>query len=147
MRKVVAVSACLLGVNCRYNGKNKLMKNLEDFLEKYIPIPICPEQLGGLPTPRPPASFYGGDGRSVLSGEAKIIDEEGEDITDKIINGCNISLYLIRLLGISTVVLKDRSPACGVERIWMGKDCVEGVGVLKALLESENIKVIKGDNL
>lgn len=147
MKKLALVSLCLLGVDCRYNGKNKKMKHLDKLLEKYVPIPFCPEQVGGLPTPRPASFFIDGDGEAVLKGEARIVNEKGEDVTSYFLKGCQEAVKLIRLLNIDTVILKDRSPACGVEYIWIGDSCVEGKGVLKAILERLNFKVeiINGD--
>ncbi|NPA15956.1 MAG: DUF523 domain-containing protein [Deferribacteres bacterium] len=146
MKRTALVSACLLGINCRYNGRNKRMKDLAGFLEEFLPVPVCPEQMGGLPTPRPPANFYGGDGRDVLCGRARIINEDGEDVTDRVLRGCRECLKLVELLGIEVAVLKDRSPACGVENIWIGEDCVKGSGVLKPMLQEKGVKILRGDD-
>ncbi len=145
MKRLALVSACLLGVNCRYNGANKLMRDLDSFLKEFIPIPVCPEQMGGLPTPRSPATFHGGDGRSVLNGQARIVNEKGEDVTESIVKGCAECVKLMELLKVDVAVLKDRSPACGVENIWIESDCVKGWGVLKAMLQRLGVEILKGD--
>ena len=80
-RTPIMISACLLGVNCRYDGDNSACYDLLNFLDHVIFIPFCPEQLGGLPTPRPPANIKGGNGYDVLSGKATLINAAGEDVT------------------------------------------------------------------
>ena len=147
MKEVVGVSLCLLGLPCRYNGGAKRMRGLERFLDRFSPLPFCPEQMGGLPTPRPPTQFYGGDGRAVLMGQARLINEEGQDVTDVMLKGSRMALSLIKLLGIRRLFLKEKSPCCGVNRVWVEGRLVEGCGLIKALVEREglNIEVIVGD--
>ncbi len=148
MREIVGVSMCLLGVPCRYNGAHKRMKGLERFLERFSPVPFCPEQLAGLPTPRPSMQFYGGDARKVLLGEARVLNEEGEDVTDALLKGCERTLDLVRLLGIKRLFLKEKSPCCGVNLVWVEDRLVEGCGLLKALIEfqKEEIEILVGDS-
>jgi len=124
-QSVFLVSACLMGLCTRYDGATRPDNECRDFLRKSICIPVCPEQLGGLPTPRPPAEIIDGDGRDVLRGKARIITINGEDVTASFIQGAQQVLQLARLQDISGVCLKARSPSCGVS---------ETMGVTTALL-------------
>ncbi len=136
------ISACLLGVKCRYDGNTRGPIPLPESL---CPIPVCPEQLGGLPTPRPKAYFEGGDGREVLKGRARVINLKGEDVTKAFIKGAKEVLGLCKLLGLKKAILKDKSPSCGVKRVWIGKELSFGMGVLSALLTEEGIEVISSE--
>jgi len=138
----VLISACLLGVKCRYDGNTRGPIPLPESL---CPIPVCPEQLGGLPTPRPKAYFEGGDGREVLKGRARVINLKGEDVTKAFIKGAKEVLGLCKLLGLKKAILKDKSPSCGVKRVWIGKELSFGMGVLSALLTEEGIEVISSE--
>lgn len=137
---MVAVSACLLGVNCRYNGGNSLKEMLLEEGRGYIPL--CPEQLGGLPTPRNPAEIDRGDGMDVLTGDGKVVDIGGSDVTISFIRGANEVLNIIEKLSINKALLKEESPSCGVKRIQRNGKPVQGMGVTTALLVKEGIEVI-----
>lgn len=137
---MIGVSACLLGVNCRYNGGNSLREELFCKEEPYLPF--CPEQLGGLSTPREPAEIKGGDGRDVLVGKAKVVTvERGIDVTFHFIRGAREALYLMERLSIMEAILKEGSPSCGVNRIVRGGEDVEGKGVTAALFIENGIRV------
>lgn len=139
---MVIVSACLLGVACRYDGKSKPEPDLIARLASEGIVPVCPEQWGGLGTPRPPAEIVGGDGEAALDGLAKVINREGTDVTANYLRGAEQVLGLARRLGIRTAYLKSKSPACGFGRIRRGGDLVEGSGVCAALLSRHGIRVI-----
>jgi len=139
----VLISACLLGINCRYDGDTRGPIPLPESL---CPIPVCPEQLGGLPTPRPKAYFEGGDGREVLKGRARVVNLKGEDVTQAFIKGAKEVLGLCKLLGLKKAILKDKSPSCGVKRVWIDKELSFGMGVLSALLSEEGIEVISSED-
>ena len=143
MSERVLISACLLGINCRYDGDTRGPIPLPESL---CPIPVCPEQLGGLPTPRPKAYFEGGDGREVLKGRARVINLKGEDVTQAFIKGAKEVLGLCKLLGLKKAILKEKSPSCGVKRVWIGKKLSFGMGVLSALLTEEGIEVISSED-
>lgn len=138
---VVIVSACLLGINTRYDGGNaadhELLKSLKD---KNI-IPVCPEQLGGLSTPRPRSEITNNNGKDVLEGRAKVIDERGKDVTANFVKGAEEVLKIARLTGAKEVVLKENSPSCGVNSICRGKARIKGAGVTTALLEKAGMKI------
>ena len=137
------ISACLLGIHCRYDGKHSLCPDLADFVTSVSFIPFCPEQLGGLPTPRPPASITGGDGRDILSGGANVVNGSGEDVTDSFKKGAKEALRLAALAGATFAIMKDKSPSCGLRTPYCEKSSGLGIGVLAALFEMNNIKVYK----
>ncbi len=129
---ICLVSACLVGLCTRYDGKIKAHPDCPAQLEPFSWIPVCPEQLGGLPTPRESADIIGGDGRDVLTGKAKIVTRSGIDVTAGFIRGAEQVLRISRLQNISKAFLKARSPSCAV----LGK-----IGVTAALLESSGIEL------
>ena len=108
------VSACLVGLCTRYDGETKPSAECTEFLQKKVFIPVCPEQLGGLSTPRPAAEIVGGDGRDVLKGEAQVITKTGDDVTTPFIKGAQQVLQLANAQDIDGICLKSRSPSCGV---------------------------------
>ncbi len=149
---MIAVSACLLGYMCRYDGKNKKNRCLLEVLESDEIMPICPEQLGGLPTPRYPSNLLGGDGFDVLDGKAKVVSIYGIDNTKAFLKGAHAALYKIRKNNITLCYLKGKSPSCGAgtcARLCAGTDkraetnFIAGriTGVTAALLMREKIKV------
>ncbi len=111
----IMVSACLCGVSCRYDGDSSCRERFRILLEKDDCIPFCPEVLGGLTTPRPPAVISSGDGFSVLDGEAGVIyrDIDG-DVSAEFIKGAEAALRLARIIQPPKIYLKERSPSCGV---------------------------------
>lgn len=139
----ILVSACLLGVNCRYDGGNGRQEGLIGLLEKYNFIPVCPEQLGGLETPREPAEQLV---KSVTDGhnEIRVVDRSGKDVTDSFFKGAEETLKLARLYGCKRAILKERSPSCGHGCIYDGTFSgtkVPGDGVTARLLEENGIHV------
>lgn len=139
----VLVSACLFGVRCRYEGDARPDRELIARLERdgcHV-VPICPEQLGGLPTPRPPAEITRGDGRTVLAGEARVIASDGADVTGQYVRGAAEAVRIAQLLGCRRAYLKEGSPACGVEKIKRGDRTCRGPGVAAAALERSGVQV------
>ncbi len=141
------VSACLIGINCRFDGKNSLSERLKEFLDGKEYIPICPEQLGGLPTPRPSCRFYGGDGDAVLRGESRLVNSDGVDVTQNFIRGAEESLKIARATKSTHAVLKERSPSCGVNEIYIEDSNARGMGVTAALLKKEGIEIISDEEI
>ena len=132
----VLVSACLLGVNCRYNGIPKENEAVKELLERedIFLIPVCPEQLGGLPTPRTP---------SERRGEA-VVSSEGEDRTAAFAKGAEETLRIAKLYGCEAALLKERSPSCGNKEVYDGSftgTAVTGEGVTAELLRKNGVKV------
>lgn len=139
------VSACLLGVLCRYDGTSKASPGLIRMARRVCMVPVCPEQLGGLPTPRPPAVIRGGDGRDVLAGGAVVRNESGRDVTDAFARGGCEALRMARIFGIRLAVMKDRSPSCGLHTPYCDRPG-GGPGVAAALLDSEGLRVVELDS-
>ena len=145
----ILVSACLLGVDCRYDGGSKIDSHLKDFLSNHEAIPVCPEQLGGLTTPRAAAEIQGGTGKSVLEGKTQVINKVGEDVTAQFIKGAEETLKLAKLFGCSAAILKARSPSCGCGKIYNGTFTgmlLEGNGVCTQLLLDNGILVYTEEN-
>ena len=139
MEKIL-VSACLLGVNCKYNGKNnKNDKVLEYIKDKYV-IPICPEDFGGLPTPRIPSEIKNN----------RVINKEENDVTNNFVTGANKVLEIAKTLGIKKALLKQKSPSCGSGKIYDGTftgNIINGDGITTKLLKENNIEVITEEDL
>lgn len=128
------VSACLLGVCCRYDGASKAHPLARALALRHDLVPVCPEQLGGLATPRPPAERCGGMVRT----------REGTDVTAQYRRGAEETLRLARLLGCEAAVLKERSPSCGRGEIYDGSFTgtrIPGDGVTAELLTAHGITV------
>jgi uncharacterized protein YbbK (DUF523 family) len=141
---VRVVSACLCGINCKYNGANNVQELFLNELRQGLILPICPEQLGGLTTPRSAGEIVGGSGDDVLAGRARVINIAGEDMSAAFIKGAQECLVLMQLAGIDEAVLQRRSPSCGVGRIYDGSfsgHLIAGDGVTTALLKKHGIKV------
>ncbi len=142
---IYLVSACLVGINCRYDGANSYSATVTAFLEGRHFIPICPELLGGLGVPRPPCRFAGGDGKALLAGTARILDSDGNDLTQSYLIGANKALSIARQKGITSALLNERSPSCGVHEVHIGDAAAPGMGVMTALLVGEGIRVISDE--
>lgn len=130
------VSACLVGLCTRYDGACKACPSLLSQISNRFWIPLCPEQLGGLATPRPPADLFGGDGHDVLAGRAKVLTRDGTDVTSPFILGARQCLAVAQAQHIRTAYLKARSPSCGLQ---------PQRGVTAALLMENGIMVIEVD--
>ncbi len=140
----VVISACLLGVRCRYDGGDSRNEIAIAQQKKYKLIPICPEESGGLPTPRPPAEIVGGDGNDVLDGKAKVLTADGTDVTAAYLKGARHALQMAQSSGATHVILKARSPSCGCGDIYDGTfsgTLTSGDGVTTALLKRHGITV------
>ncbi len=140
---MIAVSECLNGTPCRYDGMAKPNIAAQE-LVKAGAVCICPEVLGGLDTPRPPAEIQGGDGFDVLCGRARVVNNAGEDVTAQYIRGAEAALAICRKFGVAEAVLKARSPSCGSGFIYDGSftgTLRQGVGVTAALLLRNGIAV------
>lgn len=128
------ISACLLGASCRYDGAAKPQEWVSKLAQKHSLVPVCPEQLGGLPTPRDPSERQGG----------RVMSKAGADVTEQYRRGAEEALRLYRLLGCSAAVLKERSPSCGKGQIYDGSftgTLVSGDGVTAELFAAQGIPV------
>lgn len=138
------VSACLMGCECRYDQKDNLVSEIKQLVKDGKAIPVCPEQLGGLPTPRNPAEIVGGDGFDVLDGKAAVIDNQGNDVTEQFLQGARQALHMAQALCATEAILKERSPSCGSGMIYNGTFSgtkQKGVGVTAALLIRHGLSV------
>ncbi|MCE5275937.1 MAG: DUF523 domain-containing protein [Syntrophaceae bacterium] len=142
----VLVSACLLGIRCRYDGRSRTRRWILK-LPHIIPVPVCPEQLGGLPTPRPAAHLVGGDGRAVARGRATVSTASGEDVTRCFLSGAGYACKIARILGVRYAILKEGSPSCGTHRVWVRNESQEGLGVTAAMLLRLGICLMNEDGL
>ncbi len=128
------ISACLLGISCRYDGKSKPHPDVLLLKEKYNLIPICPEIFGGLETPRIPSEQIG----------EKVVMESGRDVTENYIRGRDESYKLAELFGAKKALLKERSPSCGKGKIYDGTftgTLVDGNGVTADFFMKKGIEV------
>ena len=141
----VLISACLVGLRCRYDGGHSLCRDLLDFFSVIHFIPFCPEQLGGLPTPRPPADIHDGDGYDVLSGTARLLNAAGADVTDAFKRGAEESYALARLSRSPFAIMKSRSPSCGLTTPYYGTPAGMGAGVTAAFFKSNGIGIFELD--
>jgi len=139
-KETVIVSACLLGVRSRYDGADAFDEAAARAAGQN-PVPVCPEQLGGLPTPRPKCEIHSGDGLSVLDGTGSVKDEKGVDVTKAFLKGAGEALRIARLTGAKKAVFKEGSPSCGVVRISREGLRVKGSGVTAALFKREGIRI------
>ena len=137
----VLVSACLLGRQCRYDGR----ENRDHVLERELArrgetaVPFCPEEHGGLGTPRPPAWIESSGASAVLDGAERVVTEEGADVTAAFLRGARGALETCERLGIRRAYLKERSPSCGVCQTHAAEKLVDGPGVTAALLQRAGI--------
>lgn len=142
-RESVLVSACLLGRECRYDGRANRDGALERELEArgLEPVPFCPEEAGGLGTPRPPAWIERGGAAAVLEGDARVLTESGADVTAAFLAGAHGALETCRDRGIRRAFLKERSPSCGCAQTHVAGALVDGPGVTAELLARHGIEV------
>jgi uncharacterized protein YbbK (DUF523 family) len=145
VNEVILVSACLLGIKCRYDGKVQKYPEVENLISIYSLIPVCPEQLGGLPTPRPPAMFIFGDGNETLRGEGNLVDKFGKNVSEYFRQGAYETLKICKLFGIKRAILKEKSPSCGQNYIYVKEKLTKGQGVTSLLLIQNGISVITED--
>lgn len=138
------VSACLVGVNCRYNGKSTLSEHLVKLFEAGKVIPVCPEVLGQLPIPRQPAEII-----REQDGSIRVISKSGKDVTKEFLDGAIKTLEICRNAGIEVAILQSRSPSCGYGKTYDGSfsgNLIEGNGLAADLLAQNGIKIYNEDN-
>ena len=134
-KEKILVSACLLGVNCKYNGGNNASDEVDEFLKDYEIIPICPEIMGGLTTPRVAAEQKGD----------KVITKEGKDVTKQYKKGAEECLFLAKKYDVKKALLKLKSPSCGVGQIYDGSfshTLINKNGITAQLLLENGVELI-----
>ncbi len=136
----ILVSACLLGVRCRYDGESKACPAALDLAKEHELIPICPEQLGGLPTPRTPAEIQG----------ERVVTRDGRDVTKEYQKGAEEAARLYQLLRCDCAILKARSPSCGCGQVYDGAfsgTLTPGDGIAAQALKRINARVITEERI
>ena len=151
-RKKILVSACLLGESVRYN--REILPDcpliLKEWAQEGRVIALCPEVLGGLPVPRAPAEIQDGDGKDVLAGNTRVMNINGQDVTQAFLSGAREALRLAEENGVAYAILKARSPSCGNKMVYDGSftsSVIEGQGVTAALLEQSGIQIFDEDEI
>lgn len=136
----ILVSACLLGINCRYSGMGACHEDIIELKHKHNLIPVCPEQLGGLPTPRNPVEIV----------NDRAMDEAAKDFTKEFTSGAMQTLQIANILDCKTAILKSNSPSCGNKNIYDGTFCgklIKGQGFTARLLMENGIEVLSEKEL
>lgn len=136
----ILVSACLLGENCKYNGGNNYSEKVAKFTKGHQVISVCPECLGGLPTPRVPAEIVNG----------VVTNREGQNVDAEFRKGAEIALNIAKEETIDVAVLQSRSPSCGVKQIYDGtfsKRVIDGQGVFAEMLQKHGFQLIDVEDL
>jgi uncharacterized protein YbbK (DUF523 family) len=145
------VSACLLGIRCAWSGDDKYRNERAIELSKVETLlPVCPEQLGGLPTPRAPQEIQGGVGEDVLNGKCKVMNKDGKDVTKEFIRGAEETLKIAKQFKVKEFIAKSGSPSCGCGQIYDGSfsgRLIDGDGVTTALLRRNRVKIIPEEDL
>lgn len=134
----IAVSACLLGHNCKYSGGNNRSQKVMDYIEGHEVIPVCPEVTGGLPVPRVPVELKNG----------RAINRNGEDVTDFFLKG--VEKEMVKMQDIDLAILQSRSPSCGCKQIYDGtfsKTLIDGKGMFAQALAEAGIPLMDGDDV
>lgn len=141
---MIIISSCLAGINCKYSGKNNLNPFFEKLLNSGKAVPICPEQLGGLATPREPAEIV-----RDKQGNIRVMTKNGKDVTKEYILGAERALAVAKALNINVAVLQSRSPSCGCGTVYDGtfsKHLIDGNGITAELFMKNGIKVFSDEN-
>lgn len=146
---MILISACLAGLNVRYNGTNSLDEKIQKLVLENKAVTVCPELMGGFSTPREPAEIVGGNGQDVLDGNATVVESSGRDVTELYLKGAYATLQKALEVGATHVILKEYSPSCGSEKIYNGAfngTKLAGEGITTALLRRNNIVVLSEEN-
>ena len=141
-KEKLLISACLLGINVKYNGKNNKI-DISKLNDRYELIPFCPEVEGGLPTPRPPSEI-------ISCNPLKIINTSREDVTHYFVKGAKKALAICTKLNIKKALLKENSPSCGKSFIYDGnfnKALRGGQGVTASMLSKNSIEIFNENDL
>lgn len=138
--KMILVSACLIGMSCRYDGSDNKNEKVLKYLEGKTWMPVCPEQMGGLKTPRDPAEII----------KDRVVTKSGQDVTAEFVRGADEVARLARMVGANKAILKSRSPSCGSGHIYDGsfsKRLIAGDGLTTRALMKMNLLVQSEEDL
>ncbi|MEC4675770.1 MAG: DUF523 domain-containing protein [Nitrospirota bacterium] len=144
---MIIVSACLAGLNTRYDGADCLDSRVAALVSSGEAIAVCPEQLGGLATPRSPVELRRNYNQGTKTGDIYVIGSDGKDYTSALIKGALETLKLAAKLNIRKAIFKDGSPSCGVNYIWCSGHKISGRGITTELLQKNNIEIITIDSI
>ena len=145
---MILISGCLCGVKCRYDGKSQPSREACAMVERGEALPFCPEVLGGMVRPHAPAEIVGGTARDVLEGKARVMTQDGQDVTREFIRGAERAYALCLRHGVQQVYLKTKSPSCGAEAVYDGtfsRRLVPGRGIAAEYLAQRGIQVLPMD--
>lgn len=137
---MLLVSACLAGIKCRYDARDNANEKVIDLVKNGLAVPVCPEQLGGLATPRLSAEITAGS----------VINTAGVDVTDNFRRGAAETLKIAKLINCRKAILKQRSPSCGCGLVYDGShsgNVIEGKGITAELLERNGIRILTEEDL
>jgi len=140
-RPPIIVSACLLGRRCRYNGEDRAHAGVRRFLKGKNYVAVCPEKLAGWGVPRPPVELKGGGAEKVMEGRARIVTHEGTDLTASLIRAVRKLVDRATSLRSEEAILKEKSPSCGVTKVYRDGRLVEGKGLFTHRLKDRGIQV------
>ncbi len=139
-KEKILVSACLLGVNCKYDGENNINEKVLEYIKDKEVIPICPEIYGGLKTPRTPSEIL----------KDKVMTKDNIDVTKEYRKGAEETLYLAKLFNVKNALLKAKSPSCGNKEIYDGsftKNKIKGMGITAKLLKENGIEILSEEEI
>ena len=128
------ISACLMGIKCRYDGGTQRFDRLDELMERCVLVPVCPEVLGGLSTPRDPSEIVDG----------QVLSCKGRDVTEAFVKGAEEAARIARMCGCSCALLKQRSPSCGCGQVYDGTFSGakrEGNGLCAGALLKQGVRV------
>ena len=138
------VSACLAGINCRYDGKSTMNSEIKELVRNGKAIAICPEVIAGLNIPRDSCEII-----ATSKGEKMVISKEKKDLTEAFMDGAQKTLAIAKTIGITTAILKSRSPSCGCGQVYNGEfngTLKKGNGITVDVLLDNGIKVYNEEN-
>ena len=147
MKRPIVVSACLVGKRCRYNGEDRAHAGVLRYLKGKRYLAVCPEKLAGWGVPRPPVEFRGGGARKAVTGEASIVDTRGRNRTRSLMRGAKRALAHALSSHAVEAILKEKSPSCGVKKVYRDGRLVRGGGVFTYLLKRHGVAVRSEENL
>ncbi len=142
---MILISACLLGVPCRYDGAAQPLRSFPPEFAGQALLPVCPEELGGLSTPRPAAEISEGDGAAVLAGDAQVLRADGTEVTEGFLRGAARTVKIAQQWGVRRACFKSKSPSCGAGRTHVGGEVADGWGVTAAALRQAGLEVVELD--
>ena len=141
----ILVSACLFGMNCKYDGGNNLSEKVRQLKDDHTLILVCPEQLGGLDTPRLPSEIQMESDQK----NPRVIASDGEDVTEAFVRGAEITLNIAKVHECKLAIMKEHSPSCGVKQVYDGSfsgKLVDGSGMTSKMLMAHGITVISEED-